>query len=228
MIPIPGAAVKAKPKPVVKTTRAAPKCLQLIRLSKQHRAGTFEFIPVKDCKCECKADGRVQVVLKAKYKVAFRLDSMIPCDETDLPNILPVGSELLLEGALLLRQEPCAHDQQLLYLGTNEGTATLRRSPNDVVFEEPFLGTVGIHPSKSGDERCCAHGQMVGSLNGLGKGVLKNYSLCLSYDILVFILDRINLCEPGRADARLNLDGVLVRTCPPPPPPARTPAKKKK
>lgn len=220
--------MKAKPKPAPKPARTAPKCSQLIRLSKQQRAGTFEFLPVKDCKCECRADGRVQVVFKANYKVAFRLDSMVPCDETDVPTILPVGCELVLEGSLTLRQEPCAHDQQMLYLGTNEGTFRIRRTPTDVVVEDVFLGTVGVHPSKSGDERCCAHGQLVGNLCGTGTGPLKGWSLVLSYDILIFILDRINLCEPGRADARLNLDGVLVRNCPPPALARPAPKKKKK
>ena len=216
---------KSKPKPAAPKPSAA-KCSQFVRLSKQQRGGKVEFIKLDDCKCECKTEGRVQVVFKVKYRVAFRLDAMLPCDETDIQGVLPVGSELLLDGTLTVRQEPCSHDQQPIYLGTNEGKFRLRRSPNEVVFEDAFSGTVGVHPSKSADERCCAHGQLLGNLSAKGIGGLKGWSLCLSYDILVFILDRINLCEPGSADAKLNLDGVLLRPCHLAPP--KPPAKKKK
>jgi len=218
--------VKPKPKSAAKAARAAVKCSQFVRLSKQQRAANVEILPVKDCKCECTADGRVQIVFKANYRAAFRLDALHPCDETDLPELLPAGSELLLDGTLTLRQEPCAHDAQPIYIGTNEGTYRVRRQQSEVVFEDHFCGTVGVHPSKSGDERCCAHGQLLGSLCGKGINGLKGWSLCLSYDMLIYILDRINLCEPGTADAKLNLDGVLVRPCPNAP--ARNMKKKKR
>ena len=206
---------KPKTKAVAKPARAATRCSQVVRLSKQQRNARLEFIPVKDCKCECQVDGRVQNVFKTKYRVAFRLDSVLPCDETDVPAILPAGCELLLEGAFTLRREQCTHDAQPSFFGMNEGNYRLQRAPGEVVFADSYCGTVGVNPSKSADERCCAHGLLLGSLCGTGTNALKGWTLCLSFDILVFILDRIDICAANSADARLNIDGVLVRPCPP-------------
>ena len=70
------------------------------------------------------------------------------------------------------------------------------------------------HPSKSAEERCCAHGTLLGNLYAPGLAGMKGWTLCASFDLLIYILDRVNICETGSNDARLNLDGVLTRTCP--------------
>lgn len=204
---------KTAAKPAAKAARAAAPCTQIVRISRQQRAAAFTILPVPDCKCECKADGRVQSIFKTKYKVTFRLDSVHPCDETDVPAIFPIGTEMLWEGQLTVRREQCTHDAQPSYFGSNSGKFAIRRGGSEIVFTNEFRGTVGVSPSKSADERCCAHGTLLGTLSAPGLGGLKGWTLYASFDLLIYILDRVNLCEPGSNDARLNLDGVLTRIC---------------
>lgn len=204
---------KAAPKPAAKPARAAGPCTQVVRLSRQQRAAAFSILPGPDCKCECKADGRVQTIFKTKYKVTFKLDPCHPCDESD-PGIFPIGTDMIWEGQLTVRREQCAHDAQPSYFGTNAGKFAIRLNGTDIVFSNEFRGTVGVNPSKSADERCCAHGTLLGTLSAPGVGALKGWTLTASFDLLIYILDRVNLCEPGSNDARLNLDGVLTRICP--------------
>lgn len=205
---------KPKPKPAAKPARAAGPCTQVVRLSKQQRAAEFKLFPGPDCKCECKADGRIQTIFKTKYTVTFRLDSMMPCDESDVPTIFPVGTDMVWEGQLTVRREQCTHDAQPSYFGTNVGKFAIRRLGTEIVFSNEFRGTVGVSPSKSADERCCAHGTLLGTLSSPGLAGMKGWTLTASFDLLIYILDRVNLCERGSNDARLNLDGVLTRICP--------------
>ncbi len=217
-------AAKTKPKPsakaakpaaktAAKPAKAAPPCVQIARISKQQRSAEIKLLPGPNCKCECKADGRVQAIHRTKYTSSFRLDAVLPCDETDTPAIFPPGTEMSWEGLLTVRREQCTHDAQQSYFGTNEGKFTIRLPSGEVVFADEYRGTVGVSPSKSAEERCCVHGTLLGSLNAKGMGSLKSWSLCASYDLLVFIFDRVELCEPNGYAARLNLDGVLIRTC---------------
>jgi hypothetical protein len=219
-------AAKPKPKPLAKTAakpvaKSAPKpvakaaapCLQVARLSKQQRSAEIKLLPGPNCKCECKADGRVQNIHRLKYTAQFRLDGLLPCDETDTPTLFPQGTEMMWEGALTLRREQCSNDAQPNYFGTNEAKFAIKTPDGGLVFENEFIGTVGVHPSKSADERCCAHGVFLGSISAKGAGPMKAWTLTASYDLLVFILDRIDVCEPNSYAARLNLDGVLIRVC---------------
>jgi hypothetical protein len=210
-------AAKPKPKPTAKTAakpaRAASPCLQIARLSRQQRSAEIKLLPGPNCKCECKADGRVQSIFRTKYTAVFRLDPVMPCDETDMPAIFPLGTEMTWDGAITVRREQCTHDAQPSYFGMNEGKFAIRLPDGEVVFAEEFRGTIGVSPSKSAEERCCAHGTFLGNLNAKGTGSLRAWTLCASYDLLVFIFDRVDLCEPNGYAARLNLDGVLIRTC---------------
>jgi hypothetical protein len=210
-------AAKSKPKPAAKSAakpvRAAASCIQVARISKQQRSAEIKLLPGPNCKCECKADGRIQHIYKTKYASAFRLEAVLPCDETDTPAIFPPGTEMTWDGTLTVRREQCTHDAQQNYFGTNEGKFAIKLPGGEVVFADEYRGTVGVHPSKSAEERCCAHGIMLGSISTKGQGSLKAWTLTASYDLLVFILDRIELCEPNSYAARLNLDGVLIRTC---------------
>lgn|GEM_PF-5838481 len=210
-------AAKPKPKPAAKAAKpaakAAPPCVQIARISKQQRSAEIKLNPGPHCKCECKADGRVQHISRTKYSTSFRLEGVLPCDETDTPAIFPPGTEMTWDGALVVRREQCTHDAQPSYFGTNEGKWTIKLPDGEVVFADEYRGTVGVHPSKSAEERCCAHGVMLGTLSSKGLGRLKAWTLTATYDLLVFILDRIELCEPNSYAARLNLDGVLIRTC---------------
>lgn len=210
-------AAKPKPKPAAKAAakpaKAAPPCVQIARISKQQRSAEIKLNPGPNCKCECKADGRVQSISRTKYTSSFRLEAVLPCDETDTPAIFPPGTEMTWEGALTVRREQCTHDAQPSYIGTNEGKFAIKLPTGELVFADEYRGTVGVHPSKSAEERCCAHGVMLGTLSTKGLGSLKSWTLTATYDLLVFILDRVELCEPNTYAARLNLDGVLIRTC---------------
>ncbi|MFO0805060.1 MAG: hypothetical protein U0791_18295 [Gemmataceae bacterium] len=217
--PKPKPAAKSAAKPVAKpaskpTAKAAAPCIQIARISKQQRSAEIKLLPGPNCKCECKADGRVQHISRTKYTASFRLEAVLPCDETDTPAIFPPGTEMAWNGTLTVRREQCTHDAQPSYFGTNEGEFAIKLPDGEVVFADAYRGTVGVHPSKSAEERCCAHGVMLGNLATKGMGSLKAWTLTASYDLLVFILDRVELCEPNSYAARLNLDGVLIRACP--------------
>lgn len=190
-------------------------CPQVLRVSKRLE-GTMQLHPTQPCPCECAAGAEPQRIFQADYRAVLKFASAAPCDETELEPLLQGGTELWLEGTLLLRLAQCPESGDPALIGRNQGHYRIHRyRPNQDVMEGDFCGTEGVLPTAPEAERCCALGHGVGSLCGTGFNKLQGWSLSASYHSLMQNLSPGQLCEQAAIPITMDFTGVLIGPCAP-------------
>jgi len=188
-------------------------CPQLLKVSKRLE-GQLKLLGGNPCKCECHLGDASQTIVRVNYSATLRFHTVKPCDETNVPSLLPDGAELRLDGVLTLRQEICRETNEVALIGCNSGKYVIHRfGPDEDIMTGKFCGTEGFLSMSDGPRRCCAPGNGVGSICGDGVGRLAGWSLCASYHSIMQGLDPETVCELHPIGMTMDLDGVLIGPC---------------
>ena len=163
------------------------------------------------------------------FQAWLEFESNIFCDDVKKAQMLD-GCRMKIDGELKLRERKCHHSEvaveagdHRLSIGCQMGRFLMYRpvDPNDFsagfvpVFEGELTGTVGFDPGQEDRSRCCVENFTRGMMVGQGLGMMRDCTICVTYDGWVNSFDETNLCADQSFGWKMKLDGTVCCPCPP-------------